>query len=138
MQELWLFKITENLHTFILRQTCWWAKEYPPAHFPYNMIENSPNSSAYNSVFVGTSYLNLVKRHVVWSYGPYRNLDQTDHNLHNHAFDDVISKSTILSSVYEVLGVQYSACHFPNAVFNTVPGKVLFKFQNPECKKKFH
>ena len=24
----------ENLHTFILRQPCWWAEESPAAHFP--------------------------------------------------------------------------------------------------------
>ena len=43
----------ENLHTSIMRQPCWWAKECPPAHFPYNIIENSPTSLTHNSVVIG-------------------------------------------------------------------------------------
>ena len=62
----------ENLHTFILRQPCWWARERPQSIFSYNIIENS------------------VQRHILWSYMPYQNLGQIDHNLHNHVFDDVI------------------------------------------------
>ena len=27
---------------------------------------------------------NLVQRHVLWSYRPYQNLGQIDHNLQNH------------------------------------------------------
>ena len=44
---------SENLHTSSLQQPGWWAKECPPAHFPYNIIENSPASLAYNSALVG-------------------------------------------------------------------------------------
>ena len=38
---------------------------------------------------------NLVKGHVLWSYRPYQNLGQIDHNLHDHVFDDVICKPPI-------------------------------------------
>ena len=37
----------------------------------------------------------LVQRHVAWSYRPYKNLGQIDHDLHNHVFDDVICKPPI-------------------------------------------
>ena len=42
----------ENLYTFILRQPCWLAKECLPAHFQYNIIENSRLSLAHKTVFV--------------------------------------------------------------------------------------
>ena len=45
----------ENLHTFILRQPCWWARERPQPVFQYNIIENFPTSFARNSVFVGSN-----------------------------------------------------------------------------------
>ena len=35
---------------------------------------------------------NLVQRHAVWCCSPYQNLEQSDHNLQNHVFDDVIRK----------------------------------------------
>ena len=28
----------------------------------------------------------------MWSYRPYQNLGQIDHNLHNHFFDDVFTR----------------------------------------------
>ena len=37
----------------------------------------------------------MVQRHAVWSRKPYRNLEQIDHGLHNHVFDDVICKLSI-------------------------------------------
>ena len=37
----------------------------------------------------------MVHRHAVWSYRPYQNLEQIDHNLHNHVFNDVIWKPPI-------------------------------------------
>ena len=44
----------ENLHTFLLQQPCWYAREHRPAHFSYHSItENSPTFSARNTVFVG-------------------------------------------------------------------------------------
>ena len=44
----------ENLHTFILRQPCWWARERPQPIFPSNNIMgNSPTSFARNSAFIG-------------------------------------------------------------------------------------
>ena len=39
---------------------------------------------------------NLLQRHAVWSYRPYQNLKQIDHNLHDHVFDDVICKPSIV------------------------------------------
>ena len=46
-------QIFEDLHTFILQQPCWWARERPQPIFPYTIIENSPTSFACNSVLVG-------------------------------------------------------------------------------------
>ena len=43
----------KTLHTFILWQPCWWAREHPQHIFTYNITENSPNSFAWNSVIVG-------------------------------------------------------------------------------------
>ena len=85
----------EDLYTFILWQPCWWAREHPQPIFPYNIIENSPPYFACNSVFVGPNGPNFVQRHVLWSHRPYQNLGQIDHNLHDHVFDDVISKPPI-------------------------------------------
>ena len=45
----------ENLHTFILQQPCWRARERPQPIFPYNRRKNSPTSFARNSVFVGSN-----------------------------------------------------------------------------------
>ena len=42
-----------NLHTFILRQPCWQAKECLPAHFPILHKKNFLTSLARNSVFIG-------------------------------------------------------------------------------------
>ena len=36
----------KNLHTFILKQPCWWAK-------PSNILENPPTSVDNNSLFIG-------------------------------------------------------------------------------------
>ena len=68
----------ENAHQFI---------------FPCNIVENSQTSFASGLLVQMTS--NLVQRHVLWSYRPYQNLGQIDHNLHNHVFDDVICKPPI-------------------------------------------
>ena len=61
-------------------------------------MENSPTSFARNSVSVGPNDFKFgTKTIVLWSYMPYQNLVQIDHNLHNHVFDDVICKSPIAS-----------------------------------------
>ena len=52
--------------------------------FPYNVTANSPTSLAYNSAVFVPNNLNLVQRHVIWFYSVYRNLEQFNHNLHNH------------------------------------------------------
>ena len=80
----------ENLHTSILRQPFWWAKECPRPIFSYNIIENSPTSLAYNSVFIGPN--NYIK----WSYKSYQNLGLIDHNLHDNALSDIICKPPIV------------------------------------------
>ena len=60
-------------------------------------MENSPNYFGLYNCFVGPdNFIFWVQRHVVWSYRPYENLEQTDHNLHNHVFDDVICKPSIV------------------------------------------
>ena len=38
---------------------------------------------------------NWVQRHILWSYRPYQNLGQVDHNLHDHVSYDVICKPPI-------------------------------------------
>ena len=69
----------ENSHTFILRQSCWRARERPQPIFPYDIIENTPTSFARNSKFgTGTR---------LWSYRSHQNLGRIDHNFHNHVFD---------------------------------------------------
>ena len=35
----------------------------------------------------------MVETHVVWSYRPYQKLGQINHDLHSHAFDEVIRKT---------------------------------------------
>ena len=55
--------------------------------FPHNIIENSPTSSAHNSVFIDPKTSNLVERYGVWFYRPHQTLGPIDHNLHNHASD---------------------------------------------------
>ena len=44
----------KNLHTFRLRQPCWWERLSPQPIFPYNIMQNSQTSfAARYSVFVG-------------------------------------------------------------------------------------
>ena len=54
---------------------------------------------------------NLVQRHVVGSCRPYQNLGQIDHNLHNHVFDDIISKPPIDQSAMTSVEIK---CQFIN------------------------
>ena len=49
-------------------------------------------STSLNSVFIDPNNFNFLQRYVLWPYRPHQNLGQIDHNLHNHAFDDVICK----------------------------------------------
>ena len=63
--------------------------------FPYNIIENSPYSLPLTLLSRIQITSNLIQRHIVWSYKPYQNSEQIDHNLHNHVFDDVIYKPSI-------------------------------------------
>ena len=95
----------KHLHTFILRQPCWWAKEFPQAHFPYSIIENSPTSLVYNSVSVGPNNFKFgIKTYCMVKFdiktccmcNPYQNLEEIEYNLHNHAFGDVICKLPIV------------------------------------------
>ena len=86
---------TMTLHTFILRQPCWWARERLQPILPYNIMENSPTSFARNSVLIGANDFKFGTEKFLWSYRPYQNLGQIDHNLHNHVFDDVICKPPI-------------------------------------------
>ena len=46
---------------------------------------------------------NFAQRHILGSYGPYQNLGQIDHNLHNRVFDDVICKPPIQISEFGTL-----------------------------------
>ena len=63
--------------------------------FPYNIIESYPTPLAYNSVFVGLNNFKFDTKKVVWSNRPYQNLEQIDHILRKHVFDDVICKPSI-------------------------------------------
>ena len=64
---------------------------------PYNIIENSPTSLAYDSVFIGPNNFKFdTKTGCVVLY-IISELEQIDHNLHNHVFDDVICKPSIPS-----------------------------------------
>ena len=61
------------------------------------MTENSPTSSARNSLFLGPNNFKFgTETHVVWSYRPYQNLGEIDHDWHSHVFDDVICKPPIV------------------------------------------
>ena len=57
---------------------------------------------------------NLVQRKTLWSYRPYQDLGQIDHNLHNHAFDDIICKPPILENE----NVGYKSVYMPGKVIN--------------------
>ena len=67
------------------RHPCWCSRSCPQPIFPYNIIDNSPTAFTLKTVFVDP---NLVQIQVLWSYRPYQNLGQIDHNLHDHVFDD--------------------------------------------------
>ena len=84
----------------------------------YNIIENSQTSLAINSVLIGPNSFkfgtktltlfslvqivsNLIGRHVGLSYRSCQNLEQINHNLHNHVFDDVICKPLIQTAVLQ-------------------------------------
>ena len=58
-------------------------------------MENSPTSFARNFAFVGLNDFKFGTETRLWSYRPYKNLGQIDHNLHNHVFDDIICKTRI-------------------------------------------
>ena len=47
----------ENLHTFVIWQPCWWAKNAHQPIFPYNIIENSETSLTHNSVSISPNDL---------------------------------------------------------------------------------
>ena len=70
--------------------------------FPYNIIENSPTSFPVTLFSLVQMTSNVVQRHVLWSYRPYQNLGQIDHNLHNHVFDYVICKPPIVRSLFKI------------------------------------
>ena len=64
--------------------------------FPYNILKSFPASLAYSSVLIDRKATSKsVQRHTVLYYRSYPNFGQTDHNFHNHVFDDVICKPTI-------------------------------------------
>ena len=90
------FQSLEILHVFILRHPCWWAKQCPPAIFPYNIIENPGTYLARNSDFIDLNNFKFGTETLVWSFKPHQNLGQIDPNLHNKVFDDVICKPPIL------------------------------------------
>ena len=92
MQELRLFKVWKiSIHLYCGSHDSG-QKIAPKPIFPYYIIENPPISLVHNSVLIGP---NNFKFGTVWSYRPYQNLGQIDHNLHSHAFDDVICKPPI-------------------------------------------
>ena len=51
---------------------------------------------------------NLVQRLVVWSYRPYQNLEQIDHNLHRQDFDDVICKPP---TCLDIIAILFMVCN---------------------------
>ena len=69
--------------------------------FPYNVIANSSTSLAYNSAVLFQITLNLVQRHVIWFYSVYRNLEQFNHNLHNHVLMTSYPKPSIQKNAFE-------------------------------------
>ena len=84
MQELQLFKVRKiSIHLSSASHVGAQNNAHQPI-FPYNVIANSPTSLAYNSAVYVPNNLNLVQRHVIWLYSVYRNLEQFNHNLHNH------------------------------------------------------
>ena len=91
-QELRLFKVYKtSIHLYCDSHDGGQKNAHQPI-FSFNVIEGSPTSLACNFVFIGPNNLILVQRHVVWSYRSYQNLEQIDHNLHNHVFNDVLCK----------------------------------------------
>ena len=80
----------ENLYTFILRQSCWCAKNACQPIFPYNVTENSPASLTYDSVFNGPNDFKFVTETYRMVLQVKQNLGNIDDNLRNHIFDDII------------------------------------------------
>ena len=97
MQEILLFKVHKISINLYCSSHVGGQKNAHQFIFQHSIIENSPTSLTYNSVFVQITS-NLVQRHIVWSYRPCQNLEQIDHNLHNHVFDDIICKPPIVFS----------------------------------------
>ena len=71
-----------SIHTFLLQQPRWWAKECPQLIFPYNITENSPTLLAHNSVFIcPNNFLFGIKTSCMILYRLYQNYGKIDHNL---------------------------------------------------------
>ena len=97
MQKLLLFKVLKiSIHLYCGSHVGEQENAHQPI-FPCNITENSPTSFAHNSVFVVQMTSNLVQRYVLWSYWPYQNLGQINHNLYTHVFDDAICTPLIVA-----------------------------------------
>ena len=84
MQELRLFKVGKiSIHLPCGSHVGAQNNAHQPI-FPFYVIGNSPTSLAYNSAVFVPNTLTMVQRHVIWFYSIYRNLEQFNHNLHNH------------------------------------------------------
>ena len=58
--------------------------------FPYNKLETSPTSLTWKSVFIGPNDFSMILFAI-------SKLGQIDHHLHNHVFDDIICKPSIVA-----------------------------------------
>ena len=73
--------------------------------------------------------LNLVQRQVVWSCRSYQNLGQIDHNLQNHAFDDVIcNQPIILCDLGNACFFHFFVVEFPAVLLDTSSGEIHDEF----------
>ena len=85
MHELELFKL-DNLHTFILRQPWWLAKNAHQPIFPYYIIESSAIPLAHNSIFICPNTFKFGTETRYIALKTTQELEEVDHNLHNNLF----------------------------------------------------